>query len=208
MSKPFGIIYKLTNKTNGMSYIGQTTRTLKRRWNEHLCFAKNGTCDINKAIHEYGKDNFDKEILVECSSKIELREKEDYFVDTYNCLRPFGYNMIRNYFGSNYWPISEETRKKMSDAQKGRVCSEETRKKMSEVRKGKPKSEEWKKKISKTLMGHGFSNEAIAKMSKSRKGRQLTSETKRKMSIAKMGKTKSEETKRKMSIAKRKKMGR
>ena len=51
--------------------------------------------------------------------------------------------------------ISEETRKKMSEAKKGenhpmfgKHISEETRKKMSEANKGKPHSEETKRKMS------------------------------------------------------------
>lgn len=43
---------------------------------------------------------------------------------------------------------SEETRKKMSEAHKGKIISEETRKKMSETHKGKILSDETKIKIS------------------------------------------------------------
>jgi len=30
-----GFIYKITNKENGMIYIGQTTQSLKDRWRQH-----------------------------------------------------------------------------------------------------------------------------------------------------------------------------
>ena len=67
---------------------------------------------------------------------------------------------------------SEETKRKVSDANKGRTQSEETRKKRSEALKGKPLSEETKRK-----------------MSEVRKGK----------SNAFYGKSHSEETKRKLS---------
>ena len=49
------------------------------------------------------------------------------------------------------WRPSTETRKKMSEASKGRVVSAETRRKLSEANKGKEISEETRRKISETL---------------------------------------------------------
>lgn len=51
---------------------------------------------------------------------------------------------------------TEEAKKRMSEAHKGKVFSEETKRKMSIIHKGKkrpPMSEEWKKKISIRKMG-------------------------------------------------------
>lgn len=64
---------------------------------------------------------------------------------------------------------SEETRRKMSEARKGKQAGEknpmygkkhtdETKKKMSKVRKGKPKSEEHKKKIAEANRGKSWFN--------------------------------------------------
>lgn len=49
--------------------------------------------------------------------------------------------------------LSEETKKKISEANKGKHLSEETKKKLSDVHKGKPKSEEWKRKMSESQKG-------------------------------------------------------
>lgn len=49
--------------------------------------------------------------------------------------------------------VSEETRRKMSEANKNRIYSEETRRKMSEALKGKPRSEETRRKIANSLKG-------------------------------------------------------
>ena len=50
---------------------------------------------------------------------------------------------------------SEETKKKISEANKGRKLSDETKKKISEAHKGKKLSEETKLKISKGHRGKG-----------------------------------------------------
>ena len=51
-------------------------------------------------------------------------------------------------------PISEETRKKLSEASKGKKLSEEARNKIAEAHKGKKFSEETKKKIGETKKGN------------------------------------------------------
>jgi hypothetical protein len=66
---------------------------------------------------------------------------------------------------------SEETKKKMSKAAKGRVFSKETRKKLSEAKKGKKLSETTKNKIRESLKGRKRSKETINKMKKSMKGK-------------------------------------
>ena len=66
-------------------------------------------------------------------------------------------------------PISEETRKKMSESQKGRHHSEETRKKISESHKRENLSEETLKKRSESLTGHSVSEETRRKISETLK---------------------------------------
>ena len=65
---------------------------------------------------------------------------------------------------------SEETRKKMSEAQKGKQLSEDTRKKIAEARKGKHRSAETRKKMSEAHKGKHNSAEARKKMSEAHKG--------------------------------------
>lgn len=58
-----GFIYKVTNKENGKIYIGQTTRTIKERWDEHT---RNAFYDksleyqnkFHRAIRKYGDGGF------------------------------------------------------------------------------------------------------------------------------------------------------
>lgn len=112
---------------------------------------------------------------------------------------------------------SPESRRKISEAGKGRVFSEETRKKISEANKGNKNSTghipslESRKKMSKTMMGHSVSLETREKISKSGKGKHTgeknpnwgkhpSEETLRRLSESHKGKKLSEETKNKLRI--------
>lgn len=80
-------IYKITNKLDGKIYIGQATN-LERRINEHK---QQRTQTIDNYINVLGVDNFDFEILEECS-KEELDAKERDYIKKYNS-QDNGYNI-------------------------------------------------------------------------------------------------------------------
>jgi len=94
---------------------------------------------------------------------------------------------------------SDETKKKMSKSQKGKVMSEESRLKMSLAWVGRVVSEETKLKMSKSTMGNKHSDETKKKMSESQKGKVISDETRRKISESQKGKVISEETRLKIS---------
>ena len=89
--------------------------------------------------------------------------------------------------GNNGWIVSEETRRKLSEASKGKTHTEETRKKLSEASKGRIHTEESRRKMS--------------ELKKGRKRGSFTEETKRKMSEAAKGKIFTEDHRRKLSEA-------
>ena len=68
------IIYKITNLINGKVYIGQTTRTLEERMNEHY---RKSDIVVDKAIQKYGRENFSTEVVDDADSIEELNEKEE-----------------------------------------------------------------------------------------------------------------------------------
>jgi group I intron endonuclease len=133
-----GIIYLIKNITDNKCYVGQTTRTLRKRWLEH--------CKINKcvalsnAIQKYKPENFTIEQIYE-GPEDELDEKEKEFIIKYNSICPNGYNiqsggnkgkthceesrerMRLKKLGSNNYnfnkPRTDDTKKKISDAKKG-----------------------------------------------------------------------------------------
>ena len=75
---------------------------------------------------------------------------------------------------------------------KGRCLSEEHKKKLSEAKKGKPNSEETRKKIAEAHKGQTAWN----------KGKKMSAETRKRMSESRKGHLISEETRNKMSEAK------
>lgn len=86
-------IYKITNQTNDLCYIGQAV-DLARRWKDHAkCGLGIDTPQKNKlyqAMIEDGLWNFSFEILEECSRE-QLNEKEHYYIQLYQS-NEFGYN--------------------------------------------------------------------------------------------------------------------
>ena len=95
---------------------------------------------------------------------------------------------------------SEEKKRKISEAEKGRHLSEEWKRKISEAHKGKHLSGEHKRKISEAHKGKPTWNKGTYESGM--KGKHHSEETKRKMSEAQKGKKKpslSEEVRKKIS---------
>src|SRR5574343_2808 len=134
----YGIIYKVTNKINNKSYIGETTATLKRRKSQHKYSAKNNKykCVFHDAIRKYGWDNFKWTEIYQCNSSKELDEKEMYFIKEYNTFAPNGYNLTIGGNGKSGYKWTDETRQKQIEIKKGRPITEEHKKKISEGGKG------------------------------------------------------------------------
>jgi group I intron endonuclease len=91
MNKITGI-YKITNKINNKSYIGQS-KDIEARWSEHKRTAFNDNRDeyefpLYRAFRKYGIENFTFVILEETES---LEEREKYYINFYNS-KENGYN--------------------------------------------------------------------------------------------------------------------
>ena len=128
------IIYLTENLTNEKLYIGQTVR-------DDNTYLGSGLL-IQRAIDKYGRENFKRVILIECSSQEELNEQEIFWIQTLNTLQPNGYNLELG--GNGKGKVSKETLKKMSNAKIGKFKSEETKKKMKQHKK----TNQHKKRIS------------------------------------------------------------
>lgn len=88
-----GFIYKITNKVNGKSYIGQTIQSVKERFYQH-CATKCSQAILNMVIHKaitkYGKSNFTIEVIEEVESA-NLNDRERYWIKYYDSYNN-GYN--------------------------------------------------------------------------------------------------------------------
>ena len=88
-----GFIYQITNLTNNKKYIGQTSRTISKRWSEHKKSAKtNIKTPLYDSIRHYGIDNFIIETIIEAPIN-DLDMLETNYIKTLNTLYPNGYNL-------------------------------------------------------------------------------------------------------------------
>ena len=143
-------IYVTENKVNGKLYIGQHHCRYSEQFTDG--YFGSGTI-LLKAIKKYGAENFERIILEYADSPEELNVLEAKYVDEEVIKSDRFYNVKTG--GKQCCLFSDETKKKISENQKGKVVSEESRRKMSEVRKGRrawnkgiPTSEEIKEKQS------------------------------------------------------------
>lgn len=205
------IIYKITNKLNGRCYIGQTSTSLKIRYNTHCNKSQNTY--IARSIRKYGKEKFSIEELARYATKEDLNNAEEYFISFYNCRIPNGYNISlggnNDFYSSSHIPWNKGLNGAQTAWNKGLKMSEEARKNMSLAHKGKPRP--WRK-------GLKYSIATLLKMSKIKlgkipwnKGVKMSEEFCKKVSSSKMGKSapynsykRSVETKKRMSISAKK----
>ena len=161
------IIYKITNKINGKIYIGQTTRDLNERWNNHCFYKHKKKSAINEAIKVYGKENFFIEELAKAISYEELDKLEIDYIKNMNSLAPNGYNLKTG--GSNGYRYTAESRQRMREAKLGTFASEGTKQKMSEVHTARWKDQSLRDKKSQSSKEVWKSEGYRKKISKSRK---------------------------------------
>lgn len=137
-------IYKVTNKLNDKTYIGKHQTN-----NPYDNYFGSGKV-IKNVIKQYGKENFKKEVLYIFDNEKEMNDKEKEIVNELFISTNKTYNTGLGGEGGPHFSglkHSEETKKKLSEIQKGRKHSEETRKKISESNRRRGISEETKKKI-------------------------------------------------------------
>lgn len=168
-------IYKHTSPY-GKIYIGMTCQEPIKRWKYGWGYKNNHHFD--SAIQKYGWDNFEHEILFTGLTQDEASIKEQELIEKYKSNNPdFGYNISSGGHGGREGvPQSDEVKRKVSEANKGRFAgeknyfynvhryqeenpfygkhhSEETKAKLSKLRSGEKKSDDFKRKISKATTG-------------------------------------------------------
>lgn len=116
------LIYKITNLINNKQYVGQTTLSLQDRIYNYKKEVKwkPDSRPIIKAINKYGFDNFKFEIIKDnIKTKAELDYWEKFYISKYKTLCSYnGYNIELG--GNGPGKHSEETKRKIAEAQKGK----------------------------------------------------------------------------------------
>lgn len=128
-------VYCVTNRVDGLVYIGKSTG-VKRREHQERCACKpdakhpeKANVHLRKAVLKYGIENFTWEVIQKCEVQ-ELLEVESFFINLYKSYdRKYGYNVERAAAGENV--RSEETKRKISSKLKGIKFSNEHKQNMS-----------------------------------------------------------------------------
>lgn len=111
------VVYVATNKVNGKCYIGATQKgVLARRW-IHFWHARNGRPGkFYNAVRKHGEDAFEFRPLRACSDFFDALDHERRFIAK---MRP-EYNLTSGGGGVKGLKFSDESRRKMSEAKKGK----------------------------------------------------------------------------------------
>lgn len=181
-------IYIIDSFETEKLYIGSTKNLSTRIWNDHYWALENNrhvNNHLQNHVNKYGLNDLAFYIIDICS-KNELIDLEQWYLDNINKKIQFN--------------ITEKA--DISNA--GRDFSECSRRKMSEARKGKKLSEEHKRKIRRSKIGSNNPNYNKTGSSNPNYGKRRSEEYKQKMSKIHTGKKHSEETKQKMGQSQKK----
>lgn len=222
-------IYKITNLINNKIYIGSSAN-LSKRYYYHLNSLRNNNhynIHLQRAYNIDGENSFKFDIIEYCDLDI-LIEREEYYFKLFDTLNDkYGYNINPNGNRPPSWlgkKHTEETKKKISEAQIGKIASEYSKQIASITHKGKTITDENKKFLSENNKGEKnamygktpydiwldkFGKEIAdekyknwkEKISKSNIGRKTSEETKEKIRQKALGRTFSNETIEKMKIS-------
>jgi len=101
---------------NGKKYVGQTTKTFEERLKNHIKNSRRHDHPIYRAIRKYNISNFDS-YYYDCDESV-LDYLETELIKVFDTVKT-GYNC--EYGGNKNKVISDETRKKNSEAQIGHI---------------------------------------------------------------------------------------
>lgn len=186
-----GFIYYIENIVNKKGYVGQTTGTVERRWQQHISLAIRGEGYLlGQAIRKYGIESFKIEQIA-CVENIHLNDLEIHYIKLFGTYRSLkrGYNSSYGADGATGSITSMETRLKQSLAKKGIKLSPQHIANAVLAKKIKGK-----KRVSPSV-------ETRIKIAAANRGKKMSASNKAKLIAANTGKKRSFETKIKIGIA-------
>lgn len=189
-------IYKIESPS-GKVYIGQSV-DIDSRWKKYQALNCDNQTKLLNSFSKYGVDSHTFEILEECVES-KLNERERYWQDYYNVVSD-GLNCRLTETTDKSGRLSEETKNRIGNANRGRVHSEQSKLNMSKPKSDSSRMGKYNRngKLN-PFYGKTHSEETKAKIREKRKKQIITEETKQKISEALLGREVSDDTKRKIS---------
>lgn len=132
-------------------YIGQSTN-IKRRLKSYLVRLGIGQTRLHNSLKKYGVENHFFDIVELCEVE-KLNERERYWQDEYNVLGEYGLNCILTQSDAKRLVFSEETRRKISEGNKGKTISEEHKQKVSKAMSERTIEQSTRNKMRINLLG-------------------------------------------------------
>ncbi len=155
-------IYKITNPKKKV-YIGRSI-DIKKRFRIYKCLGCTGQYKLYRSLKKYGVDKHKFEIIHQCEPE-KLDELEIYYIELFQCFNSkYGLNLLSG--GNGKFKVSDETRRKISEAHKGKILSEDHKRKIGETLKG---INTWAKGMPSPKKGVKLSDETRRKMSEAKK---------------------------------------
>lgn len=125
-------IYCIVNNENGKVYVGASSH-IHNRWGQHrydLTHNRHDNLYFQQEFNESSLERFTFEILEEVPDKVQLNEREDWWIENLKSLDPdLGYNIAKTVGGRRV--LSDEHKARLLAANKGVPRSEGTRAKIS-----------------------------------------------------------------------------
>jgi group I intron endonuclease len=189
MAKLSGI-YAIIHRDSGKRYIGSAAN-IEKRFRDHKWMVGRGahhSRHFQSAVNKYGLESFDFVVLEYVSNKDLLIQTEQRYLDEFRSADPtYGFNMS---------PAAGSTL--------GIRCSEERRKKIGDANRGKKRCPEFIERVREIQVGRKATEETRARLSSYQRSRIRTQEEidrVRLIGLANRGKTVTEEQKRNLSAA-------
>jgi group I intron endonuclease len=158
--------YLITCSVTERRYVGITSRSLKRRWAEHVYDAGAGRTGmaIGRAIAKHGRESFRIEALCCASSWDDICTVERLLIVQHGTRRPHGYNLSEGGEGPFGARRTAESVERSASKHRGLPCHPNTRAAATRTHSGVAKSTEHKAKIGAANVGRTKSPEARARI--------------------------------------------
>ena len=168
-SKPYGLIYLVTNTVTGKVYVGQTISTVQARWKGH-CNAGKGS-RLWLSIETHGRAAFSIEKIDEALTKQELDDLERFYIAAYQSRdKSIGYNFER---GGSGKPKTKDAVERVTAQLRGRTLPMAQREKIAASKRGVKHTQEHIANMLAAKIGYRHSDEAKAKMSAASMGKKM-----------------------------------